>query len=159
MKEPEWPYNLPIWRSHHHATSPDGKLVARINPAVEISMGNPTLGTLCVSQGLHIPDCNPSFVWSDDSQFLAVPQFFRSFGFFNRQRLLVIAFRKHRVYASKITAWYFQPETFAGGTLGVTINPFYSKRTIEFRIPSDIDRAFKMVYMPWPEMLQEGISK
>jgi|ERR1035438_1216854 hypothetical protein len=156
QEQPKWPYNLPIWRRYHQATSPDGKLVARINPAVEISMGNPTFGTLCMSHGLHIPNCNPSFIWSDDSQFLAVPQFFMSVIHFNRQRLLVVDFRQQRVYASKMTAWYFQPETFVGGTLGVTINPFYSKRTVEFKIPSDISRTFKMVLVPWPEILQEG---
>ena len=42
MSQQQWPYNLPIWRSSDRAASPDGKLVAQINPATEISMGNPT---------------------------------------------------------------------------------------------------------------------
>ena len=153
MKEPEWPYNLPIWRRNHQATSPDGKWVARINPATEISMGNPTLGTLCVSNGLHIPDCNPSFIWSDDSQFLAVPQFFRRLGLFTRSRLLVVSFRQHQVFASRITCYYFQPETFSRGTLVVEVNPFSSKRKVEFKVPSDIDNVFKMIIVWWPETL------
>jgi hypothetical protein len=155
MNEPKWPYNLPIWRRFHQAASPDGKLVARINPATEISMGNPTFGTLCVSNGLHISDCSPAFVWSDDSQFLAVPQFYRSLGFFVRQRLLVIYFRQHRVFASRMTCYYFQAETFTGGTLDAAVNPFSSKRKVEFRIPADIERAFKMIYVPWSENLSE----
>jgi hypothetical protein len=57
-----------------------------------------------------------------------------------------------------MTCWYFQPETFNGGTLVVTLNPFYSKREVEFKIPSDIDRAFKMVYIPWPDTLPEEMN-
>lgn len=155
MKEPQWPYNLPIWRSSHQATSPDGKLVARINPATEISMGNPTLGTLCVSNGLHIPDCSPAFIWSDDSQFFAVPQYFRKFGFFTRQRLLVVSFLQHRVFASRMTCYYFQPEKFAKGKLAATINPFSSKRCVELSIPSDLERAFRMILVRWPEPLPQ----
>src|SRR2546430_116217 len=96
--ETAWPYNLPIWRRYYRAASPDGKLVARIDPAYEVSMGSPTSGTLCVSHGLHIPRCNPSFVWSDDSRFLAVPQFFHWLGCVTRQRLLVVDFDKRQAY-------------------------------------------------------------
>jgi len=153
MKESEWLYNLPIWQRYHQATSPDGKWVARINPAIEMSMGNPTFGTLCVSNGLHISNCSPSFIWSDDSQFLAVPQFFSRFGLFGRSRLLVVSFRQHRVFASRVTCYYFQPETFRGGKLVAEVNPFSSKRKAEFTIPSDIENAFKMIVIWWPETL------
>src|SRR5439155_18064411 len=85
-----WPYNLPIWRRSYRASSPDGRYVAEINPAWEVSMGNPTYGTLCLSAGLRLERCNPSFLWSTDSCYLAVPQFFRRFGLFRLQRLLVI---------------------------------------------------------------------
>ena len=128
--------------------------MAQIDPAWEVSMSNPTSGTLCVSNGLHLARCNPSFVWSDDSRFLAVPQFFSWFGFFRRQRLLVIWFDKHRVYASRETAWYFQPETFAGGRLVVTINPTSQrKRQVEFHVPDELPRAFAQeLLVPWPQM-------
>src|SRR5689334_21827942 len=117
MSESNWPYNLLIWRRFYRAVSPDGNLVAQIDPAYEVSMGNPTSGILCVSKGLHIERCNPSFVWSENSRFLAVPQYFNKLGVFRRQRLLVIAFEEHRVYASNISAWYYQPESFAAGQL------------------------------------------
>jgi hypothetical protein len=147
MGEVEWPYNLPIWRSSHRAASPDGSLVAQINPAREVSMGNPTSGILCVSNGLHIERCNPSFIWSDDSRFLAVPRYFHKLGVFRRQRLLVIDFEKKSVYASNATAWYFQPETFAVGRLVATVNPFQAKRRVEFQIPDDFSKDFKRD--PW----------
>ena len=83
-------------------------------------MSAPTLGTLSVSCELHIERCSPSFVWSDDSRFLAVPQYFLKFGWLRRQRLLVIAFHERRVYASRASTSYFQPECFVGGYLVVT---------------------------------------
>lgn len=168
--EHKWPYNLPIWRSFHRAESPDGKRVAQIDPTQEVSMGNPTFGLLCVTGGPHIHKCNPSFVWSDDSRYLAVPQYS---GFFGRQRVLVLSFQEKRVFASKETAWYFQPESFSGGELVVTINPFRSSRTrgaparvrrtedwvkanpplvATFKIPAELATRFtRLQRMAWPE--------
>jgi hypothetical protein len=116
-----------------------------------VSMGNPTYGLLCVTGGPHIERCNPSFVWSDDSRYLAVPQ---SYGFFNRQRLLLIAFAEKRVFASKERTWYFQPESFTGGQLVVTIEPFRSARSVTFHIPSELAARFAPLPrrgLRWPE--------
>lgn len=170
MKELPWPYNLPIWRRFYRAVSPDGKRVAQIDPAYEVSMSNPTSGTLCVTGGPHVERCNPSFVWSDDSHYLTVPQYF---GFFGRQRLLIISFEEKRVFASKERAWYFQPDCFSRGQLLVTINPFSSPRirgapiavrhteewvkanpppVMTFQIPAELSSRFKRVSrVPWPE--------
>ncbi len=153
--KPTCPYNLPIWRRHYEATSPDGKFVARIDPAHEISMGNPTSGMLCISSGPHIPRCNPSFVWSDDSRFLAVPHYFRRLGWFLRQRLLMVDFGRRRTYASKMTAWYFQPETFAGGILIASINPFHANQSVKFNVLVDLELAFTDFWVPWPEVSHE----
>lgn len=152
MKESPWPYNLPIWRRSFQASSPDGKLIARIDPAYEVSMGNPTSGMLCVSLGLHISRCNPSFVWSDDSKYLAVPQYFDRLGIFRRQRLVVIAMGERQAYASNATAWYFQPETFIVGTLVVAVNPHRSGRKLAFEVPTELDQVFRKLPVAWPVM-------
>jgi hypothetical protein len=170
VKELPWPYNLPIWRRFYRAASPDEQRVAQIDPAYEVSMGNPTSGMLCVTGGPHIERCNPSFVWSDDSRYLAVPQYF---GFFGRQRLLIVSFEEKRAFASKETEWYFQPESFSHGQLLATINPFRSPRTrgapirvrrteewvranpppvMTFNIPSELSARFtRLSPVPWPE--------
>jgi hypothetical protein len=153
MNETDWPYSLPMWRRYYRAVSPDGSLVAQIDPAYEVSMGNPTSGTLCISSGLHISHCNPSFIWSDDSRYLAVPQYFYRFGIFRRQRLLVIAFAEQCVYASKVSTHYFQPESFVAGRLVASMNPFRSKQKIGFNIPADLETAFERdISARWPEM-------
>lgn len=71
----EHPYNLPIGRRYYQAISPDGRYIAQINPTYEVSIGNPTSGRLCLTTMPHLERCNMSFLWSDDSKFLAVPQF------------------------------------------------------------------------------------
>jgi hypothetical protein len=68
MDEP-WPYNLPIFSRGHRAVSPDGTVVAEIAQAFEVSMSNPTVGTLRLSSGLQLDRCNPAFLWSDDSRY------------------------------------------------------------------------------------------
>jgi hypothetical protein len=114
-------------------------------------MGNPTSGVLCLSNGLHLLRCNPSFVWSDDSRYLAVPQFFQYLGVFARQRLLIVAMEKRTVYASRRTAYYFQPDTFHSGDLRVTIDPSERAEVVMFHLPADIASKFQPVPAPWPE--------
>jgi hypothetical protein len=67
--------------------SPHGRVTARIRNAGEIGMGAPTSGKLELSNGMTIPICNPSMVWSSDSEFLAVPHWLDD----GRQRLMIIS--------------------------------------------------------------------
>src|SRR5690349_10186999 len=75
-----WDYSLNL-------TSPDGHVTAVIGKAREVGQGAPTHGTLKLSNGLTFESCNPSAVWSDDSKFLAIPQWTER----RMQRLLVIS--------------------------------------------------------------------
>ena len=135
MTELEWPYNLPIWRRSLRLESPNGLMWAEIKDAIEVSMGNPTIGTLTLSSGLMVEKCNPSFIWSDDSMFIAVPQYtynwFRGIG---KQRLLIIDVNENRAWQSPKLAHYIQPETFSNGEVSVTLNPVRKPRTKEYSI-------------------------
>lgn len=92
--------------------------------------------------------CNPSFIWSDDSHYLAVPQFH---GFFGRQRILVVAFELRSIFASNQRERYFQPESFSQGQLVVRINPASkSTRLTIFKIPSDFSTQFSSLLHVWP---------
>ena len=148
MTEEKWPYNLPIWRRAHCAISPDGKFIAEIKNAYEVSMSNPTSGNLHLSAGLEIEQCNPSFLWSDDSRYLAVPQFFARFGLFRRQRLLLINVHDKMVIAAPVFTYYFQPSSFSNGQLVVTKNPSRSAEEIVWQIPADLPQ-FKRVNITW----------
>ena len=148
MTDVQWPYNLPIWRSAYKAASPDGRFVAEIGRASEVSMGNPTAGTLRLPGHLELERCNPSFMWSSDSIYLTVPQFFHRFGLFRRQRLLVVDVRKRLVFASREITFYFQPESFDKGRLVAIKNPFRSPEQAVWQIPGDIGR-FSPVAAKW----------
>jgi hypothetical protein len=153
MSDSEWPYNLPIWRSAHRAASPDGQAVAEIGSTCEVSMGNPTCGTLRISIGLELERCNPSFIWSDDSRYLAVPWYFYRLGLFRRQRIVVIDTRERRALASRETAYYYQPESFAAGRLVVTKQPFRSAKRVTWQIPADL-AGFKAINVLWTDAVQ-----
>lgn len=139
MSEP-WPYNLPIFRRAHSASSPDGKIVAEIEGAFELGMSNPTCGMLKLSSGLQLDGCNPSFIWSDDSRYLAVPRYFVRLGLFRRQRIVVIDTVDRKALASPETTFYYQPESFSDGLLVVTKEPTRAATKIAWRIPDELGR-------------------
>ena len=111
-------------------------------------MGNPTYGTLNLSSGLSLPKCNPSFIWSDDSEYLAVPQFssnwLRRFG---KQRLLIINVNLNRGWQSSRLAYYIQPETFMAGELTVTLNPSRKPKTLKYSIPKDLSKFATVTWL------------
>jgi len=120
MSSEPFPFNLPIWRRAHREVSPDGTLVAEIDPALEISMSNPTSGTLRISNGLEVSRCSPSFIWSDDSRYLAASQWRYAFGLQLRQRVVVIDVRDRIVFASRAVGWLVQPRSFRENVFSVT---------------------------------------
>ena len=73
------------WQCTVDLASPDHLVRAVVDDASEISMGGPTSGTLRLSNGVAVDHCNTSMIWSDDSKYLAVPQWTR-----NRQQLLMV---------------------------------------------------------------------
>ena len=139
MSDP-WPYNLPIFRRSHRAGSPDGKIVAEIEGALELGMSNPTCGTLRLSTGLQLDQCNPSFIWSDDSRYLAVPRYFLRLGLFRRQRLVIIDTVDRKAFASPERTFYYQPESFVDGLLVVTKEPTRIAKRVAWRIPDELAR-------------------
>ena len=121
-------------------------------------MGNPTVGTLTLSTGLRLDRCNPSFMWSDDSRYLAVPRYFYRLGLFRRQRLAVIDLVQRRVVVSPQTTWYFQPESFSGGLLVAIKEPSrLPARQLSWRVPDEL-KAFNVLPVTWPAAAQPGVA-
>lgn len=109
------PYDTPPWRTSYRATSPDSTITAEISQAREHSMSSPTVGTLQISNGLETPRRSPAFLWSNDSEYLAVPQWIRRIGVFLRQRA-------EKVFASRFSHWLMNPKSFANGRLELEIS-------------------------------------
>jgi hypothetical protein len=112
--------------------------VAEVEEAMELGMSNPTSGTLRLSTGLELDRCNPSFIWSDDSRYLAVPRYFVRLGLFRRQRMVVIDTAERKAFASPQTGFYHQPESFSDGLLVVTKEPTRRATRISWRVPEEL---------------------
>ena len=149
----EWPYNLPIWRRHHSEVSPDGTDSAEIKEAREVSMSNPTCGTLESQSGLRIENCSPSFMWSEDSRYLAAPEFFSRYGLLRRQRMVIVDMKERKGYRSPEIAYYFQVERFEDGILKATKEPFKNKERVSWSVPDCLDR-FKPFEPFWSDKAQ-----
>jgi len=115
------------WTDSVYLSSPDGKLTAAIDDASEVGQGAPTSGILNISNGISYRGCNPSIVWSDDSQYLAVPQWTRE----RDQRLLVISLRdKSFGYAPGVFS-VLELHSFLNGKIRGIDSPIYQSREIE----------------------------
>ncbi|MBX7104595.1 MAG: hypothetical protein K1X57_10975 [Gemmataceae bacterium] len=151
MQAELYPYNTPPWLRSHAATSPDGAVAAVITEAFEHSMSNPTVGTLRTSDGLELTKCNPAFLWSDDSRYLAVPRWCRRFGLFLRQRLAVVDVAARVVYVSRFTHWLMLPTRFAGGELEVRVSSRFGisgpwrEPPLVLAVPAALDAFIQMV--------------
>lgn len=93
-------------------------------------MGAPTSGRLVVSNGISRENCNPSMVWSDDSEFLAVPEWTRD----RMQRLVVIAVQRRTARYAPGEYRVLQLESFAGGIIRGTDSPIHHPRRIEVAV-------------------------
>lgn len=105
--------------------SPDKSMVAVLSEPSEFAMGAPTSGELKVSNGQSGDGCNPSMVWSDDSTFLAVPQWFE-----RMQRLLILdTTRRKRAFAPD---WFLVLElhAFRNGIVYGIDSPIHNPRKI-----------------------------
>lgn len=125
MKEPNSP-----WSQSAFLKSPDGSLTAFINETGEISMGGPSSGTLMISNGQVIEDCSPSMVWSDDSNYLAVPQWTRE----RKQRLLVLQPRRRLIGRVQGKFRVLKLESFKEGRIRGVDSPAHDPHPIELTL-------------------------
>ena len=112
--------------------SPDGRFTAAIRDGREIGWGDPTLGTLEISSGISVPDCNPSFVWSDDSCSLAVPQWTEGM----MQRVLVIRIADGSIRAAAGLFNVLRLESFQNNVIRGVDSPAHAQHPVEVEVSS-----------------------
>lgn len=142
MKEEPYPYNLPPWRRSYEATSPNGQWCATLKVANEIFMSGPTKGLLSVEPLFDIPDCSPSFIWSHDSRYLAVPQW--KYWFRRRERLLIINTHQKAVFASRSVFRLLILDSFRDGIIVGTDSPLRKPRRITLVVDEEV-KKFKRI--------------
>ncbi len=139
-EEEPFPYNLPPWRRNFAATSPDNSQRASIEEAIEIGMSNPTKGNLTINGVLVLRDCSPTFCWSDDSRFLAIPKW--RIGIFRKnQRLAVIDSKEQKVYVSTNKFGLITVENFTDDSFVLTSSPVRNSKRVVVPL-SEIFSAF-----------------
>jgi hypothetical protein len=114
------------WAASAELASPDGRTVARVADASEIAMGAPTSGTLQLSNGMSRESCNPSMVWSDDSAYLAVPQWTRE----RRQRLLIVSVARQTSRYAPGEYRVLELHAFRDGVVSGVDSPVYQSRPV-----------------------------
>ena len=136
------PYNQAPWRRTYTAVSPDGCRIASMEEASEIFMSGPTKGVLAISDSIEIPDCSPTFLWSDDSRYLVTPQW--KYLLRRRQRLLVADLEQNVIYASPNKYRLLQLDTFSGGIIAGIDSPF--RRPVDITVPmSTVMKKYKRI--------------
>jgi hypothetical protein len=123
VKISAWDYSLNL-------TSPDGQITAVIDEASEFGQGSPTIGILELSNGLTFDNCSPSAVWSDDSKFLAVPQWKAT----QQQRILVISTEQATFGYPAAIFSVLELHSFSGGKIKGIDSPGYKPREIEIEL-------------------------
>lgn len=110
--------------------SPDEEWSVVLESPMEIAMGAPTSGTLRFPSGKIIEGCNPSMVWSDDSRYVAVPQWS---GRDAHQRLLVVDVASGQTWRSSARFRVLELHSFASGIITAVDSPVGDARKV--RIP------------------------
>jgi hypothetical protein len=125
------------WNGSAESISPNGRYRAIIDEAVEIGMGAPTSGTLVVSDnfdGGHIyctlVSCSPSFVWSSDSQAIAVPQWTAN----RQQHLCIVSIPSGMVRPVAGEFRVMELHAFAQGIVQGVDSPIYMPQSFEISV-------------------------
>ena len=114
---------MPIspWAESVEVVSPDGEHVAKIEEASEVGMGAPTWGELRIDAHQVYDACNPSLVWSDDSRYIAVPQWTNE----RKQRLLIIRLSPRECRYAPDTFRVLELDSFNDGVIRGVDSPVY----------------------------------
>jgi hypothetical protein len=114
------------WSYSARLSSRDGRFTAAFEYENEVCQGGPTYGRVVLSNGMTFDSCNPSFVWSNNSKYLAVPQWTH----YREQRLLVI---NAELRTSKLLPEVFQVlelHTFTDGMVEGIDSPVYRPKRV-----------------------------
>ena len=121
------------WAESADRVSPDGRFQAIVRHASEIAMGAPTSGALVIRDSRdggrvvrELESCSPSFVWSDRSDALAVPQWTRD----RMQRLLIVPLPRGVVTTLPDEYRVLELHAFEDGVVSGVDSPIHMPRLI-----------------------------
>ena len=118
---------ISAWTYEARQASPDGRLVAEVVDLNEVGMGAPTRGTLRISNGLTRERCSPSFVWSEDSEHLAIPEWTER----RNQRLVIVSMSRREGRYAPGEYSVLELAEFDGGVVRGVDSPIHLPRVVE----------------------------
>ena len=116
---------ISAWNWTVSLESPNGLHTASIDHADEIGMGAPTSGQLVVSNGMTFLNCSPSIAWSNDSRFLAVPQW-QAYDNGHRQRLMIVSIQDRKFNLLDDNYSVLEIESFSDGIVHGVNSPAHN---------------------------------
>ena len=136
--------SISAWAPSAESKSPTGLHIAKIEVAMEVAMGAPTDGPLEVfiyknrsEPIIKVDSCNPSFVWSEDGKFLAVPQWdMRD----RTQRLIIIDVEKRHTNPIPGQFHVLQLESFENSIVKGVDSPIYMPKSVEIDVTKCIQK-------------------
>lgn len=117
-----WTYRVSI-------ASVDGRFTAAFKYESEVCQGGPTYGRLILSNGMTYGGCNASFIWSDDSNHVAVPQWTH----YREQRLLVIDAEQRTSVLLPEVFQVLELRSFTGGVVEGIDSPVYKPKRVSIK--------------------------
>ena len=117
------------WSSSAFLKSPDGRFTAAFEYASEVCQGGPTYGVVTLSNGVTFDSCNASFVWSQDSKYLAVPQWTH----YREQRLLVINAELRTFQLLSEVFQVLELHSFTAGVVEGIDSPVYKPKRVSIK--------------------------
>ena len=118
------------WTGDVEVSSPDNKKTAKVSNTCEIAMGAPTSGILYVNGKVISMRCNPSIVWSLDSQYLAFPEWTRS----NNQRLMIYCIETGKLKKLFKTYNVLELAEYSESTIVGVDSPIHKPKKLSIRV-------------------------
>ena len=120
------------WNGDIEVLSPSGKQVAKVINTHEIAMGAPVSGILFVNDKAISMRCNSSIVWSDDSRYIAFPEWTRS----NNQKLKILNVESGKIKKLFKTYSVLELADFSGLTLTGIDSPIHKPKDLNIKLKS-----------------------
>jgi hypothetical protein len=117
------------WTYRVSLASTDGRFTAAFEYESEVCQGGPTYGRLVLSNGMTYDSCNASFIWADDSNYVAVPQWTH----YREQRLLVIDAERRTFELLPEVFQVLELHSFTDGVVEAIDSPVYQPRRVSIK--------------------------
>ena len=118
------------WSFEINVKSPNQIHLASVTNANEIAMGAPTSGILSIDGKIISNSCNPSIMWSNDSKYLAFPEWTR----FNDQKLVVYSVSSGELKRFPKNYRVLEIQQFIGRHIKAVDSPICKPKEIDLEI-------------------------